>query len=51
MVKKRGFDRIYNMIDSKPYLRHEDVPETKEIFINGFKRIGSEKSKLYLYRA
>ena len=33
MVMKRRFERIYNMIESKSYMKHEDCPENKEISI------------------
>ena len=34
MVVKRRFERIYNMmLDFKSYIKYEDIPENKEIFI------------------
>ena len=32
MFVKRRFERIYNMMECKPYMENEDTPENKEIF-------------------
>ena len=58
MVLKSRFDRIYNMIECESYLKNEDVPDIKEIFVHGFKHnkrdeidnfisIGCESDELY----
>ena len=47
-VVKRCFEKIYNMMESKTYMKHEDVPENKDIIIYGFKHIKTKKSiKIY----
>ena len=40
MIVKRRFERIYNMMmDFKLYIKYEDIPENKEIFIYSFKHV------------
>ena len=43
MVVKRRFVRIYNMMECKSYMKNEDIPENKEIFIHGFKHVKTDK--------
>ena len=47
MIMKRCFERIYEMIECKSYMKNEDVPENKEIFIYGFKYIKTDKIDTY----
>ena len=42
MVVKGRSERIYIMVESKSYMKHEDVSENKEIFIYGFKQIATD---------
>ena len=46
---KRRFDRIYSMMESKLYMKNEDNPENKEIFICGFKHNKTEKIDIFLF--
>ena len=48
MVVKRRFERIYNMMECKSYMKNEDIPENKEIFVYGFKHIKTDKVNNYL---
>ena len=48
MVVKRRFEKINNMITCKSYIKYEDIPENKEIFIYGFKHIKTEKIDNYI---
>ena len=48
MVVNRRFERIYNMIDCKTYMKNEDIPENKEIFVYGFKHIKTDRIDNYL---
>ena len=42
-VVKRRSERIYTMMESKSYMKHEGVPENKKIFIDGFKHFKTDK--------
>ena len=42
-VEKRRFERINDMKTHKSYIKYEDVPENKEIFIYGFKHVQTDK--------
>ena len=49
MIKQRRFERIYNMMmDFKTYIKYEDIPENKEIFIYSFKHIKTDKVDNYI---
>ena len=49
MVVKRRFERIYNMmLDFKSYIKYEDLPENKEIFIYSFKPVQTNKVENYI---
>ena len=49
MVVKRRFERIYNMMmDFKTYIKYEDIPENKEIFIYSFKHVKTDKIDNYI---
>ena len=48
MVVKRRFERIYNMTVCKSYMKNEDTPEKKEIFIYGFKYNKTDKIDNYI---
>ena len=39
MVVKRRFERVNNMMECESYIKNDDIPENKEIFIYGFKHI------------
>ena len=43
MIVKRRIERIFNMMDCKPYIKNEDNSENKEIFIYGFKHVKTDK--------
>ena len=43
MVVKRRFQNMYNPIETMIYMKYEDIRENKEIFINGFKYIKTDK--------
>ena len=43
MVVERRFERIDNMMECKSYIKNEEIPENKEIFIYGFKHIKTDK--------
>ena len=43
MVEKRRFERINDIMEYKSYIKYEDIPENKEIFIYGFKRVKTDK--------
>ena len=32
MIEVRFFERVINLIESKSYMKHEDVPEIKDIY-------------------
>ena len=38
MIGNRRFERINKLISCKSYIKSEDVPENKEIFVYGFKQ-------------
>ena len=49
MVVKRRFKRIYNMmLDFKSYIKYEDIPDNKEIFIYSFKPVQTDKVDNYI---
>ena len=49
MVVKRRFERIFNMMmDCKSYIKNDDISENKEIFINGFKHVKTDKIDNYI---
>ena len=49
MLVKRRFERIYNMmLDFKTYIKYEDIPENKEIFVYSFKHIKTDKVDNYI---
>ena len=49
MIKQRRFERIYNMMmDFKTYIKYEDLPENKEIFIYSFKPVKTDKVDNYI---
>ena len=49
MIKQRRFERIYNMMsDFKTYIKYEDIPENKEIFIYSFKPVKTDKVDIYI---
>ena len=49
MVIQRRFERIINkMLDFKSYIKYEDIPENKEIFIYSFKHVKTDKTDNYI---
>ena len=48
MVVKTRFERIYNRMEGKSYIKHEDIPENKEIFVYGFRHIQADKVDNYI---
>ena len=48
MIEKRRFERIYNMMECKSYMKNEDVPENKEIFVYGFKHVKTDQIDNYI---
>ena len=46
MFENRRFERINNVMESKSYMKHEDVPENKQMFVYGFKQ--SKQLKLVI---
>ena len=48
MIVKRCFERIFNMMDCKSYIKNEDNSENKEIFIYGFKHVKTDKIDNYI---
>ena len=49
MIKQRRFERLYNMMmDFKSYIKYEDIPENKEIFIYSFKPVQTDKVDNYI---
>ena len=46
--EKRQFERIYNAIESMTYTKYKDIPEHEEIFIYGFKHVGTAKVDKYI---
>ena len=47
MVVKRRFERIYNVMECKSYMKNEDIPENKETIIYGLKHIKTDKLDNY----
>ena len=45
MVDKRRIEKTNNMITCKSYNKNEKIPESKEIFIYGFKDVKTDKIK------
>ena len=43
MIDKRRFERENGMITCKFYMKNEDIPENKEIFVYGFRHIKADK--------
>ena len=43
MVVKRRFEKIKKMMECKSYMKNEDIPENKEIFVYGFIHIKTDK--------
>ena len=48
MVVKRRFEKIYNMMKCKSYIKSEDFSENKERFTYGFKHIKTDKIDNYI---
>ena len=49
MIVQRRFERIFNMMmDFKSYIKYEDLPENKEIFIYSFKHVKTDKVDNYI---
>ena len=48
MVEKRRFERMNDMKTHKSYIKHEDIPENKEIFVYGYKHIKTDKIDNYI---
>ena len=48
MFVKRGFERIYFMMEVKSYTKDEEIPEYKEIFVYGFKHIKTDQLDNYI---
>ena len=48
MVEKRRFERINDIMEYKSYIKYEDIPENKEIFIYGFKHVKTDKIDNYI---
>ena len=42
-VVKRRFQRRYNMMECKSYMKNEEIPENKEMFIYGLKHNKTDK--------
>ena len=51
MAVKKRFKRIYNAIESIFYTKYEDTPESKVVFIYGFKRNKTDKIDNYIFTA
>ena len=47
-VKKRRFEKIFNMMECKSYTENEDISENKKIFIYGFNHIKTNKIVNYI---
>ena len=47
MVVKRRFERIYNLIECKLYMKNEDILENKERFVYGLKQTKTDKVDIY----
>ena len=48
MIVKRRFERIKNMMESKLYIKNEDISENKEILVYGFKYVNTDKVDNYI---
>ena len=48
LIQKRRFERKYSMIICKSYKKNEDIPESKEIIIYGFKHNRTDKIDKYI---
>ena len=48
MVEQRRIERINVMITYKSYIKYEDIPENKEIFVYGYKQIKTDKIDNYI---
>ena len=48
MIQKRLFETINNVIACNFYIKNEDNPENKVIFVYGFKRIRTDKVDKYI---
>ena len=48
MVEKRRFERINDIIKCKSYIKYEEIPENKEIFVYGCKHIKTDKIDNYI---
>ena len=48
MVKKRRFEKINDMMTCKSYIKYEDIPENKEIFVYGYNHIKTNKIDNYI---
>ena len=49
LIVRRRFEGIYNlMMDFKSYIKYEDIPENKEIFIYSFKPVKTDKVDNYI---
>ena len=48
MVVKRRFERMYNMMNCKSYMKKGDLPENKEMFFYGFKHDKTDKVDNYI---
>ena len=48
MVVKRRFEKIYNMMECKSYMRNEDISENKEIIVYGSKDVKTDKVDKYI---
>ena len=48
MIEKRRFERIYNMLDFKSYIKYDYLPENKKIFIYSFKHVKTDKVDNYI---
>ena len=44
MVVEKPFERIYNLMECKSYIKSEDISENKKIIIYGFKRVQTDKN-------
>ena len=47
MIDKRRFRRKNSMTECKSYMKHEDAPEKKELFVYGFKHTKTDKIDNY----
>ena len=48
MIEQRRIERINVMITNKSYIKYEDIPENKEIFVYGYKHIKTDKIDNYI---